>query len=71
MTERRYVVSREGNGWVYTVGGYRSGLFGSAVIAATIARTAAERAHRRGDDTQVELALGAERRPLWRKAPAH
>ncbi len=69
MTERHYVIRRAGNGWVYSVGEYCSSLFGSAVLAAEVARTAAARAHQRGDLTSVEVDLGVERRVLWRKAP--
>jgi hypothetical protein len=69
MTERHYVVSRSGTGWVYTHGTYRSSLFGSVGMAAEIARTAATRAHREGDDTRVMVDTGEGPRTLWRKVP--
>jgi hypothetical protein len=68
MAERHYVVSRFGSGWVFTNGSYRSSLFGTPGMAAEIARTAASRAHRAGDDTRVLIDAGEGVRTVWRRS---
>lgn len=70
MTHRQYLVTRDGAGWIFTVGGYRSSLFGTAAMAADIALTAARKAHRSGDDTRVLMDRGDGEKILWRSGEA-
>lgn len=72
MTERHYMIMRQGPGWVFTIGGYRSSLFGTPQMAADVARAAARRAHRKGDDTRVVVTGADGVRTIWRpRSEAH
>jgi hypothetical protein len=68
MAERHYVIERQGAGWVFTIGEFRSSLFGTPGMAADVARTAAKRAHRDGDDTRILFSGEEGRRTIWRHA---